>query len=129
MATVELLRDNPKMNRYANVLLSKQVIHRLTITTHQLDQLINVDVFHVHQNGRKNFVTNKFSIYTPDRLIQVMLLEEQSGFVIHTVNGEKFQGTYEDAFLILLERTEHERNKYRDELLEQERQAADLVIH
>lgn len=129
MATVELLRENPLMNRHANVLLSKQIIHRLTISTHQLGQLINVEVFHIHKNGKKNFVTSKFSVYTPDRLIQTMLLEEQTGFVITTLNGEKFHGTYEDVFLILLERAEHEKNKYRDEAAEQERQAAALEFH
>lgn len=111
MATIELFRQCPLQKRFANELFNKEIFHVLRVTTHEKNQMIHVEAIHVHSNGSRFQDEIEFKVFTPERMIGILLRQESQGFKIRKINGVPFDGTYEDAFLILLEQAEHDLQK------------------
>ena len=112
MSAVELSRENPLNKKLDSWALSLTVIHRITIDTFEKDQLINLVAIHVHKDGRRNQSRSTFSTFTEDRMVELLMSEEQKGFAIKHVNGVPFAGTYEDLMIVLLESAKSDREAY-----------------
>jgi len=129
MATIELYQQCPLQKRFASELFNKQILHVVRITTHEKGQLMHVDAIHVHADGSRNQAGSKFQVFTPERLIKVLLTEEANGYRVRSLNGVPFSGTYEDAFLILLESADEDHRKMVAYDLEAKEAAERLVLH